>query len=362
MPERNQYNNNSSVDQQPRLAVFGCGSWGKNIVRTVHRLGYLSAVVDPSEVGQSNAAELVPDLPRLSDLKNVLDDDSIQGVMIATPAETHFSIARDAILAGKDVFIEKPMTINLDEAEELVRLAETEGRLLMVGHLLEYHPAICKIEELVQSGELGDIRYIVSNRLNLGKLRTEENVLWSFAPHDLSVIVRLMGLAPTEVVATGGAFVTPGIADTTLTQLSFNNGARAHVFVSWLHPFKEQKLVVIGDKKMITFCDITKELLLYDQRVGWNEGTPIPVRGDSGVSVDFSDEMPLDIECQHFADCMSSRNTPRTDGRNGLRILSILHDAQSSLDSGGQPITCKPSEISLPTVQVVAKETIGAKN
>jgi predicted dehydrogenase len=361
MPERNQ-NNNSSVDQQPRLAVFGCGAWGKNIVRTVHRLGYLSAVVDPSEVGQKNVADIAPDLPCYSDLKNVLNDDSIRGVMIATPAETHFAIARDVILAGKDVFVEKPMTIDLGEAAELVRLAETEGKLLMVGHLLEYHPAICKIEELVQSGELGNIQYIVSNRLNLGKLRTEENVLWSFAPHDLSVIIRLMRSSPTQVVATGGTFLTPGIADTTLTQLLFKNGARAHVFVSWLHPFKEQKLVVIGDKKMITFCDVTKELILYDQRVDWIEGAPIPVRGDSGVAVEFSDESPLDIECQHFADCVATRQTPRTDGRSGLRILSILHDSQNSLDNGGQPVTCRPSETSLPNIEVVARETASATN
>ena len=167
----------------PKLAVIGCGAWGKNVVRTVHRLGYLAAVVDPSEVGQKNAADIAPDLPCYSDIKKVLDDDSIQGVMIATPAETHFAIARDAILAGKDVFVEKPMTIEVGEAAKLVCLAETEDKLLMVGHLLEYHPAICKIEQMIQSGELGNIQYIVSNRLNLGKLRTEENVLWSFAPH-----------------------------------------------------------------------------------------------------------------------------------------------------------------------------------
>ena len=341
------------ITREPKIAVFGCGSWGKNIVRTVHKLGYLAAVVEPSEAGRETAAALTTEIPVFDNPEAVLEDATISGVMISTPAETHYALAKNAILAGKDVFVEKPMTIDLGEAQSLVELAETEGRLLMVGHLLEYHPAICKIEDMVQSGELGNVQYIVSNRLNLGKLRTEENVLWSFAPHDLSVIVRLMQSTPTEIVATGGTFLTPGIADTTVTQLGFENGSRAHVFVSWLHPFKEQKLVVVGDKKMVTFCDMTKELTLHDQRVDWQDSMPVPVKGD-GVTVAFSDEMPLDIECQHFADCISHQRQPRTDGRNGLRILSILHDAQRSLDNGGQPVVCKKNH-----AQTTSKETIG---
>ncbi len=328
-----------NTNNPPKIAVFGCGGWGKNIVRTMNKLGYLSAVIDPSETGRTTAEEIVPDIPFFSDAAEVLADPEIDGVMIATPAETHFGVAKDAILAGKDVYVEKPMTIDLDEARALVDLAETEGRILMVGHLLEYHPAICKIEEFIQTGELGNVQYIVSNRLNLGKLRIEENVLWSFAPHDISVILRLMNAVPTEVVATGGTFLTKGIADTTLTQLAFENGARAHVFVSWLHPFKEQKLVVVGDKKMITFCDMTKELVLHDQHVDWQEGQPVLVKGD-GVKVEFSNEMPLDIECQHFADCVANQTQARTDGRNGLRVLTILHDAQKSLDANGKIVTC----------------------
>jgi predicted dehydrogenase len=324
----------------PKIAVFGCGGWGKNIVRTIDKLGYLAAVIDPSKQGRATASEMVPDVPVFESATEVLANPEIDAVMIATPAETHFGVAKDAILAGKDVYVEKPMTIDLGEAQALVDLADAEGRILMVGHLLEYHPAICKIEELIQAGELGNVQYIVSNRLNLGKLRTEENVLWSFAPHDISVILRLMNAVPTEVVATGGTFLTKGIADTTLTQLAFENGARAHVFVSWLHPFKEQKLVVVGDKKMMTFCDMTKELVLHDQRVDWQEGQPVPVKGD-GVNVEFSDEMPLDIECQHFADCVANQTPPRTDGRNGLRVLTILHDAQQSLDANGEIVTCK---------------------
>jgi predicted dehydrogenase len=331
------------IDIKPKIAVFGCGGWGKNIVRTMHQLGYLAAVIDPSESGRATARKLVPNVPVFIDATEVLTNQEIDAVMIATPAETHFSIAKDAILAGKDTYVEKPMTIDLDEARTLVDLAEAEGRILMVGHLLEYHPAICKIEQMIQSGELGKIQYIVSNRLNLGKIRTEENVLWSFAPHDISVILRLMHSTPIEVIATGGTFLTPGIADTTLTQLVFENGARAHIYVSWLHPFKEQKLIVIGDKKMVSYCDITKELILHHQSVDWQDGTPVPVKGDS-VSLEFSDEMPLDIECQHFADCVANHEQARTDGRNGLRVLSLLHDAQQSLDANGQIVQCKLSE------------------
>lgn len=332
-----------NTNNTPKIAVFGCGEWGKNIVRTMNKLGYLTAVIDPSETGRATAEEMVPDIPIFSDAAEVLADPEIDGVMIATPAKTHFAVAKDAILAGKDIYVEKPMTIDLDEAKALVALADAEGRILMVGHLLEYHPAICKIEELIQSGELGNVQYIVSNRLNLGKLRTEENVLWSFAPHDISVILRLMNAFPTEVVATGGTFLTEGIADTTLTQLAFEGGSRAHVFVSWLHPFKEQKLVVVGDKKMVTFCDITKEMILHDQRVDWKDNVPVPVKGN-GVAVEFSEVMPLDIECQHFADCVANHEQPRTDGRNGLRVLSILHDAQQSLDANGQIVQCNLSK------------------
>lgn len=331
--------NTTKTHSDTKIAVFGCGGWGKNIVRTMNKLGYLAAVIDPSEAGRATAAELVPRTPVFCGMDEVLSDPTITGVMIATPAETHFELAKAAILAGKDVYVEKPMTIDLEEAESLVQLAYTNERLLMVGHLLEYHPAICKIEEMIQSGELGNVQYIVSNRLNLGKLRTEENVLWSFAPHDISVILRLMQSTPNKVVATGGTFLTPHIADISLIQLGFENGGQAHVFVSWLHPFKEQKLVVVGDKKMMTFCDMTKELVLHDQHVEWQGGQPVPVKGDR-VVVEFSDEMPLDIECQHFADCVANKTQPRTDGRNGVRVLSILHDAQKSLDSDGQIVQC----------------------
>ena len=325
------------MTQVADIAVLGCGGWGRNIVRTVQQIGRLRSVVDPSEAGQKAAKELAPNACVFAQPDEVFADTSIRGVMIATPAETHYDMACRAIDAGKDVFVEKPLTIDVDEARDLVARAEAADRILMVGHLLEYHPAILKLKELIDSGELGKIRYVISNRLNLGKIRTEENALWSFAPHDIAVILRLVGGMPFEVVATGGSYVSPNIADVTVTQLLFDHGVRSHIFVSWLHPFKEQKLVVVGSKKMASFDDVAKELVLYDQRVDWKQGQPVPVKGE-GVKVQYPADEPLKQECLHFINCIEKRQTPRTDGLNGLRVLQILHAAQRSLMTNGHPV------------------------
>jgi len=322
----------------PAIAVLGCGGWGKNIVRTVQSIHGVAAVADPSEKGRELAAQLAPGARIEADPTTIIDDPSIDAVMIATPAETHFAMAERAIKAGKDVYVEKPLTTVLDDAEALTALADEHGRILMVGHLLEYHPAITTLHRLIERGELGDIRYVVSNRLNLGKVRTEENALWSFAPHDIAVILRLVGADPTRVVATGGSYVTPGIADVTVTQLAFPNGVRSHVFVSWLHPFKEQRLIVVGSRAMASFCDITKQLLVHDQRVDLEAGQPVPVKGE-GKEIAFDQSVsPLEAECQHFIDRLRDRGTPLTDGASGVRVLSILHAAQQSIDAGGAPV------------------------
>ena len=284
------------------------------------------------------AAGIAPDVNVYDSLKPVLADPAINGVMIATPAETHYALALKAIEAGKDVFVEKPLTVDVDEARDLVTRADAADRILMVGHLLEYHPAIAKLQQLIRANELGKIRYVISNRLNLGKIRTEENALWSFAPHDISVILRLVGQMPFQVVATGGSYVQANIADVTVTQLLFDNGVRSHVFVSWLHPVKEQRLVVIGSKKMASFDDVAKKLVLYDQRVDWEQGQPVPVRGE-GVEVEFPNDEPLKQEVKHFLHCIQTRQRPRTDGENGLRVLQILHAAQRSLTTNGHPVT-----------------------
>jgi UDP-2-acetamido-3-amino-2,3-dideoxy-glucuronate N-acetyltransferase len=234
-------------------------------------------------------------------------------------------MVREALHAGKDVFVEKPLCLSVDQGKTLVELARERGRILMVGHLLWYHPAILKLKELIDTGELGRIQYIYSNRLNLGKIRREENILWSFAPHDISVILGLLGEMPTSVLAQGGNYLHEQIADTTVTLLSFPSGVKAHIFVSWLHPFKEQKLIVVGDQKMAVFDDMEKKdkLLLYSHSIKWKSQIPVANRAEA-QPVEVGTEEPLREECAHFLDSIRTRRRPRTDGEEGLRVLSVL--------------------------------------
>lgn len=323
---------------KPIVAVAGSGYWGKNLVRNFHQLGALGAICEPSEAGQIVARELAPGIQIFNEFEDLLQNPAIDAVVIATPAVTHASLTRQALLAGKDVFCEKPLALNYREADALVRLAREQERILMVGHILEYHPAVLKLRELVDSGELGQIHYLYSHRLNLGKIRREENILWSFAPHDIAVILRLLGEElPFQVIAQGGSYIQPNIADVTMTQLTFDNGVSAHIFVSWLNPFKEQKLVVVGSRKMVVFDDVAKSLMLYDQRVDIREGEPIPIKGD-GIPVAFSSDEPLRLECEALLEAVRLRKPPITDGESGLRVLKVLQAAQRSLITNGQTI------------------------
>ena len=321
----------------PQVAVIGCGYWGRNLVRNFHQLGNLGIVADVTEAGRQTAAGLAPDIPVVDD-PDVALNGTAPAVVVSTPAETHYGLVRRALLAGKDVFVEKPLALRAEEGAELVRLAEAGGRILMVGHVLEYHPGILRLRELVASGALGKVQYIYSNRLSLGKVRREENILWSFAPHDVAIILRLMGAMPLQVVATGGAYIQPNIADVTVTNLLFDNGVRAHIHVSWLHPFKEQRLVVVGSRKMASFDDVAKQLVLYDQRVDVEKGQPVPVKGE-GEIVDFARDEPLRLECQAFLHAVATRTPPLTDGRSGLQVLQVLRAAQRSLMLNGEPVT-----------------------
>jgi predicted dehydrogenase len=325
------------MKQPTRVAVIGCGYWGKNHVRNFASLGVLAAVCEPSPAGQTLARRTAPDIPVCSNLEELLARTDLDAVVVATPAETHYGIAKTILEAGLDVLVEKPLTTRLEEAEKLVRLADDRGRILMVGHLLDYHPAILCLRQIIESGDLGTVRYIYSNRLNLGKIRREENILWSFAPHDIAIILRLMGTSPFEVVATGGTYVQPNIADVTVTQMLFDNGVRAHIFVSWLHPYKEQRLVVVGSKKMVSFDDVSKELVIFDQHVEWQNGAPLPVnRG--GTKLDYPDAEPLRTECCAFLNAIASRTPPLTDGHSALPVLDVLCAAQRSLITHGEPV------------------------
>jgi predicted dehydrogenase len=323
----------------PTVAVIGCGYWGKNLVRNFHQLGALQLVCDATEEGRSAAAATAPGCDVVSDPEVVLSS-PVPAVVIATPAETHFSLTRRALQAGKDAFVEKPLALTYEEGRQLVDLAHARGRILMVGHVLEYHPGILKLRGLVASGELGKVRYIYSNRLSLGKIRREENILWSFAPHDIAIILRLLGETPFEVVACGGTYVSANIADVTVTHLLFDNGVRAHIFVSWLHPFKEQRLVVVGSKKMASFDDVGKKLVVYDQHVDWNHGVPVPIK-NGGTEIPFLPEEPLRNECLAFLSSVETRRQPLTDGESAVAVLKVLQAAQRSLTTNGQNVAIR---------------------
>ncbi len=319
------------------IAIIGCGYWGKNLVRNFYELNSLYAICDVDEKKLKSFQEKYPDLNVYHDHNTLIKNPEIDAVVIATPAATHYALSKEALLANKDVFVEKPIALNYKEGEELVSLAKEKGKILMVGHILEYHPAVIKLKEIINEGELGKINYIYSNRLNLGKFRTEENILWSFAPHDISIILNLLGEMPKEVSAHGGNYLNPDIADVTITTMSFSSGVKAHIYVSWLHPYKEQKLIVIGDKKMIVFDDVNPDnkLFMYSHKIDWVERLPIP-RPEEAQPIDVEKKEPLRAECEHFIECVASRKTPKTDGNNGLRVLKILEGCQESLKDDGK--------------------------
>ena len=323
----------------PRVAVIGAGYWGINHVRNFFELGALEMVCDESRAMLENVEARFSGTRTKTDFQVALTDAQVDAVVIATPAETHYRIAALALEAGKDVLVEKPLTLNLSDAERLLELAVTKKAILMVGHLLEYHPAVLRLRELIECGELGELRYIYSNRLNLGKVRREENILWSFAPHDIAIILRLVGSLPRIVSATGAAYLRAGIADVTNTNMEFPTGVRAHIFVSWLHPYKDHRLVVVGSKKMAVFDDVrtSGKLMIYDQGVEIVNGEPVTRKNDGIPEVLESDE-PLRRQCIQFLDSIRSRRQPLTDGESGMRVLRVLDAAEKSLAHNGSPV------------------------
>ena len=327
------------------IAVIGSGYWGKNLVRNFHSLGALRCICDTNEETLKHFAEKYPTIDTCQALTDVLSNPEIEGVVIATPAETHYTLAREILLSGKHVYIEKPLALNADDGHKLVDLAEQEGLTLMVGHLLHYHPGFVALRELVASGGLGQINYIYSNRLNLGKIRREENALWSFAPHDISMILSLVEEEPSSVLCTGGNYLHKDIADVTTTHMEFESGVKAHIFVSWLHPFKEQKLVVVGEKKMAVFDDTKpwdEKLTLYPHKINWEGSIPVSDKADAEF-VELAEAEPLKNECAQFLSSIKTGQQPYTDGHEGLRVLRVLDAAQRSLDQFGAKICGGPS-------------------
>ncbi len=332
-----------------KVAVVGAGYWGKNLVRNMHAHGALACICDPDADQLEAMGRQVPGVRVSASFAETLAMPGIGGVVIAAPAELHAGMVREALLAGKDVYVEKPLCLDAAEGRALVELAAARGRILMVGHLLWYHPAVLKLDEMIKAGELGRIQYIYSNRLNLGKIRREENILWSFAPHDISVILGLLGEMPAEIQAQGGHYLHQSIDDVTVTLLSFASGVKAHIFVSWLHPFKEQKLVVVGDKRMAVFNDLEKEakLVTYAHSIEWKNQAPVPQKAEAQV-VPLEAIEPLHAECGHFLDCIRTRRKPRTDGEEGLRVLTVLQQAQSALWKPGQPVRVEGAPAAAP--------------
>ena len=314
-----------------RIAVVGCGYWGKNLVRNFHELGALAGVhdADPDTAMEFSGRYDVPAV----EWRTILSDGDIGAVAIATPAGTHAVLASEALEAGKHVFVEKPLALTTEEAEDVAKTAKRAKQTLMIGHLLQYHSAFLKLKETIERGDLGKLQYIYSNRLNLGKVRREENILWSFAPHDISMILALVGAEPDWVSAVGATYLSAEIADVTTTHLSFPGGVRAHVFVSWLHPFKEQKLVVVGEKGMAVFNDgepWSRKLLLYPHRIDWVDGAPQPSRAEA-EAVPIEECEPLKMECRHFLECAANGVRPLTDGAEAIRVLRVLRAAEESM-------------------------------
>ena len=318
-------------DSARQLAVVGVGYWGKNLARNFFELGSLGALCDGEQPIEANCSRKYPNVRFYREFRELLSEPGITAVALATPAVSHYEMAKEALEAGKDVFVEKPLAINVKHGEELVGLAKATGRILMVGHILRYHPAVLKLQQLIRDGALGKIRYIYSNRLNIGKIRTEENILWSFAPHDISVLLALLNEMPVRVHSDGGSWLNSGVSDVTLSHFEFPSGVQAHIFVSWLNPFKEQRLVVVGSEKMAVFDDAgDHKLLLYPHKIQWLNRIPTAVKAPAEI-IELEDGEPLRAECQHFLDCIRARTSPVTDGAEGLRVLRVLDSCQRAL-------------------------------
>lgn len=329
-----------------RIGMVGYGYWGPNIVRNLVRLASAELVVlcDASQKNRARFEAAYPGIPTVGSIEELLTRHDIDAVLVATSAPTHHAIARAVIDAGKHCFVEKPLTLTSSDAEDLVRAADSAGVVLMVGHLMEYHSAIRWIKDYITCGELGDVLYLYMQRLNLGRVRTQENAFWSLAPHDVSIALYLLGEMPDSVSASGAAFVTPGVHDTVFANLRFGSGRMANIHVSWLDPHKVRRLTVVGNKQMLVFDDMqaTEKIWVYDRGVEPPEALPY----GADVQLRFGDihipwvplKEPLQEEMEHFISCCQTGTTPRSDGRDGLRVVRVLEAVDESIAAGGAPV------------------------
>ena len=322
-----------------RVGVAGLGYWGPNLARNFAALPDCELVVccDLSETARARVSAMLPGVKTTDDFSTLLADPDLDAIVLATPVPTHADLAVEVLRAGKHCFVEKPLAQSVADAERAVAAAEKSGRILMVGHLLEYHPGVRRLKELTKSGELGEIYYIYGNRLNLGKLRADENALWSLGAHDVSVVLALAEQEPVEVVAHGEAYVRPGVEDVVFCFLRFASGLSAHLHLSWLDPHKERRFTVVGSRRMATFddMDLERKLTIYDK--GFDEdartyGEYITRSGDI-FSPRIPNLEPLRLECEHFVACALSGERPRSDGHSGLRVVRVLETLQQSLQA-----------------------------
>ncbi len=330
------------------LALVGTGDWGANLLRNFAALpeARVVAVCDADPARLARARGVAPQAAAVDDARKLLDVPGLEAVVIAAPAPAHAPLARLFLEAGKDVYVEKPFTLDVADAEALVALADAKSRILMVGHLLIHHPAVVRLKAMIDAGELGTVHYVYSQRVNLGKVRKDENALWSFAPHDLSVMLHFLGGEPIDVSARGSAFLQPGIEDVVFSSLSWADGRMAHAHVSWLDPHKLRRFTVVGAKKMALFDDMepSEKLKIYDRGVDPAAGEfvdfarSLTVRQGDVWIPKLDGAEPLRLECRHFVECVRTRKTPRTDGRDGLRVVKVLAAAQASLEARGAPV------------------------
>ncbi|MGH3117316.1 MAG: Gfo/Idh/MocA family protein [Gaiellales bacterium] len=335
------------------VAVVGVGGWGKNLARNYFQIPdcSLKYICDLSRPRLEELRRQLPGTAITPRFEDLLADPELHACVIATTASTHYALAKAALRAGKDVYVEKPFVLEVPQAEELVRIAEQEGRILMVGHLLEYHPVVGRLKGMIDSHELGDVYYMYNQRVNLGTVRDDENALWSFAPHDVSALLYLLGKEPTDVTARGQSYLRRGIEDVVFITLNFDDAALAHIHVSWLDPHKIRKMTIVGSKKMVVFDDMenTEKLKIYDKSAAHNAdyntfAEYVTLRfGDITIPHLRIDE-PLQLECQHFLECIRERRQPRSDGRDGVRVVKVLAAAQRSLEKNGMPIVVEPTE------------------
>jgi len=330
-----------------RIGVVGFGYWGPNLVRNIERLADAELVVlcDTSEVNLAKFSSAYPTVTTTDDLRSMLADHDLDAIVVATSAPSHFAVAKQALEAGKHCFVEKPLTLTSADAETLVRIAEEKKLVLMVGHLMVYHSAVNYIKDVIASGELGDVLYLYAQRLNLGKVRTEENAFWSLAPHDVSIVNYLLGEAPDRVSASGAAYINEGVEDTVFANLHFPSGRMANIHVSWLDPHKTRKFTIVGTKKMLVFDDMeaTEKIWIYDKGVGaptdaMSYGEDLTLRFGEIKAPLVKMTEPLAQEVQHFLDCCVTGDVPRSSGKDGLAAVRVLEAVDESMRQGGVPI------------------------